>query len=224
MFRSLCFICLVLSICISVFRLNWFLNIFWRWPVTFQDLIYKLLDFSFFDVFHSITDIYVFWCSYCPVFGRWDPRQLAPESFSYSPIVFDNFLTHLVMFLRNREIIGIKISLILFGIFIWRDWAKVYPLLFLKRKLVVCARLYDEIVPQKKQFVLLKLFGRFNLLFYNWQLQSNAAFSITKSSHQRLWRGKCRWMSVTRDKEQQNERNPKPKCGLSVCRLRVPLT
>lgn len=49
------------------------------------------------------------------------PFRLAPESFSYSPIVFDNFLTHLVMFLRNREVIGIKISLILFGIFIWRD-------------------------------------------------------------------------------------------------------
>lgn len=66
--------------------------------------------------------IYIFFDAHIvPSWAGGIPFRLSPESFSYSPIVFDNFLTHLVMFLRNREIIGIKISLVLFGIFIWRD-------------------------------------------------------------------------------------------------------
>ena len=134
-FRSLCFTCLIPSRCPPVFRLTWFLNILWRGLVAFfsrinvnswilASLVYSSLHYRY---------LFFFWCSNCPFLAPWEnPFELATESFSYKLAVSESSRTYLITFLWIREIIGMKISLFLFGIFVEQDGAKLYPLPFWK--------------------------------------------------------------------------------------------
>lgn len=118
--RCMCY--RLLSLHISLLRPSWFLHSPQSWAVALLRNQYKLLGLP---CLHQLLPLMQNLSHLGPsgALSHW------PQCCSPAPTVSDNFYTHLVTLSRNRKIMGIKISLILFGVFLQRDWAKVYPVL-----------------------------------------------------------------------------------------------